>query len=64
MRKHWSRLRAALGVLLLSLWTLLRVLSFGVVRWLHPRLRAGYETWARIWAERSAWTRPLAKPGD
>lgn len=60
MRKHWSRLRAALGVLLLSMWTLMRVLSFGVVRWLHPRFRAGYETWARIWAERSAWTHPLA----
>lgn len=59
MRKHWSALRAEVGVHILDLWSLQRVVTFGLARFVQPRFRKSYDTWSQVLRERKAWSRSV-----
>lgn len=55
MRKHWSPPAAALGRLLLVIWSVLRLLGSRFARGRYDAPGASKEKWRLVWSRRSEW---------
>jgi GT2 family glycosyltransferase/glycosyltransferase involved in cell wall biosynthesis len=58
VRKHWNRISARFGIVMLHLWALTRMLAWRGISGLRPRRAEAYATWREVWCRRCEWGRP------
>jgi GT2 family glycosyltransferase len=54
-RKHWSARRARVGASLLDVWSLSRMIAFGILSRLRPSYSAAFSEWREVFRSRRTW---------